>query len=669
MQTIPENVKKRYKKLCETIEYHRHLYHVEDKSEISPEALDSLKHELVELEAIYPSLVTPDSPSQRVAGSPLKGFKKVTHKVAQWSFNDAFSPEEMKEFDLRVKKMLKASLLKEVYPTYLCELKIDGLKIVLEYVNGILSIASTRGNGVVGEDVTLNARTISSLPLRLKKPINIIVEGEVWMAKSVLEKLNKERKLKGEELFANPRNVAAGTMRQLDPKVASQRFLDTFIYDIGKADRVPETQEEELKLLKELGFKVNNHFHKCNTIEEVIKFWEKWQELSKKEDYLIDGIVVKVNEKRYQDILGYTGKAPRFGIAFKFAAEQVTTVIENIILQIGRTGVITPVAKLKPVSVAGTTVSRATLHNADEIERLDVRIGDTVILEKAGDVIPKVVRVLKEMRTGKEKPYRFPEFVPECGADGRIERIPGQVAYRCVEKNASSQHRRKLYHFVGKIAFDIDHCGPKVIDALLDNHLIATYSDIFSLKKGDVLALPRFGEKSAENLISSIEKSRKVTLDRLIVSLSIPQVGEETAIDLAKHFGSIEKIQKAKEEDFAGIYGVGEVVAKELSLWFKDKHNQEVLRELLKQINIKKEPKTETGFFNNKTVVLTGTLSFLSRDEAKAKIRMQGGKTTSSVSSDTDYVIAGENAGTKLDKARELNINIMNEEEFRRLIK
>src|SRR3989338_4005003 len=404
MTVILDDIKKRAKKLRESIERHRYNYHVLNREEISASALDSLKDELVKIEAKYTELITPDSPTQRVAGAPLPEFIKIRHKVEQWSFNDAFTEEDIKNFDGRVKRFLKTECIENATPSYVSELKIDGLKLVIEYQKGRLKTAATRGDGKVGEDVTLNVRTIDSVPLTLTREIDVIVEGEVWMSKDNLKKLNKERQKKGESLFANPRNVAAGTIRQLDPKIVAMRKLDTFIYDLSHTSvEVPETQMKELEFLRELGFKVNSHFKLCKTIEEVIGYWKEWQHKALKENYLIDGVVIKVNERRLQDILGYTGKAPRFGIAFKFPAEQVTTVVEDIVFQIGRTGVVTPVAHLRPVSVAGSTVSRATLHNEDEIKRLDVRIGDTVILQKAGDVIPDIVKILTELRTGKEK--------------------------------------------------------------------------------------------------------------------------------------------------------------------------------------------------------------------------------------------------------------------------
>ncbi len=659
-------------KLRATIEHHRYLYHVLDKSEISPEALDSLKRELVDIENAYPDLVTPDSPSQRVAGEPLKGFIKAPHEVPQWSFNDAFTEGDMREFDVRVKRFLKEAYGRAVIPTYTCELKIDGLKIVFTYVDGKLKIGATRGDGKVGEDVTMNVRTIESVPLAINEKVSVIVEGEVFMAKSELEKQNKLRLKQGLEPFANPRNIAAGSMRQLDPRVASERHLDVFVYDIGHTSKhFPETQVAELELLKKLGFKVNPHFKLCSNIEEVILFWQIWQKKAPKEDYWIDGVVVKVNEKEYQDAIGYTGKAPRFGIAFKFPAEQVTTVLLDIVLQVGRTGVVTPVAHLRPVSVAGSVVSRATLHNEDEIARLDVRIGDTVVLQKSGDVIPDIMSVVKEMRTGKEKKFVFPKFIEDSdGTMSPIERIPGQSAYRCVNKNMFAQKRRKFYYFISKKGFDVDGCGPKVIDSLLDAELISNFDDLFTLTEGDVLALPRFADLSAKNLIEAIYKARTITLGKFLTSLSIEHVGEETAHDLADAFGGIEKLRIATFEDFNNIYGVGEVVAQSLANWFADTHHSALLRRLLTHINIKVTQKAkENGKFAGKTFVLTGTMGKMSRDEAKKHIRALGGDITESVSKKTSFVVAGENPGSKLGQGQTLGVKILNEQEFLKMLK
>jgi DNA ligase (NAD+) len=672
MAQLNPEILKRLNKLKETIERHRYLYHVENKPEISESALDSLKHELSEIEAKYPELITPDSPSQRVAGKPLPEFKKIKHKVTQWSFNDAFSPEEMMEFDERVKRFIKSELGEDLSPTYTCEHKIDGLKIVLEYEKGLLKCAATRGDGVVGEDVTENVKTIESVPLRLNSPVSIIVEGEVWMSKKQLETLNKIRKQNGEEPFANPRNLAAGSIRQLDPSVAASRKLQTFIYDISMYDgKMPDSQIKELELLKTLGFKVNPHFSHCENISEVIDYWKKWGKKMDKEDYLADGVVVKIDERKYQEALGYTGKAPRWGIAFKFPAEQVTTVVEDIVLQVGRTGVLTPVAHLRPVLVAGSTVSRATLHNEDEIRRLDVRVGDTVILQKAGDVIPDIVSVVKEMRTGKEKSFIWPKKVAACGGDGSIERIPGQAAWRCVSKDSFEQVKRKFYHFVSKKCFNMEGLGPKIIDVLLEKNLISTFDDIFTLEREDLLALPRFAEKSVDNLLDSVQKARNVSLPRFLASLSIPQVGEETSYDLENHFGKLEKIMKAKYEELEAINGIGPVVAKSLTDWFSDEENQELVKRLLAQVKIESAKKTDISQLplSGKTFVLTGTLSKMSRDEASQKIRMLGGDVSSSVSKNTSFVVAGESAGSKLEKAQELGVKVLSEDDFSNLIK
>lgn len=671
-QGVPKEAAARAKKLREAIERYRYAYHVLDSEEISPEALDSLKDELVRLESAYPALITPDSPTQRVAGKPLPGFKKVRHAVAQWSLNDAFSEEDIRAFDERVRRMLESALGRPASPTYACEMKIDGLKIVLTYENGVLVTAATRGDGTVGEDVTHNVRTIESVPLSLSEPRDLVVEGEVWLSTKELERINHERVKAGEEPFANPRNAAAGSIRQLDPRVASERRLDTFIYELAHSNKaLPATQIDELKELRRLGFKVNPHVRHAQTIDEVIAFWKEWQKRGEKEEYWLDGVVVKVNERAYQEALGYTGKGPRFAIAFKFPTEQVTTVVEDIVLQVGRTGVLTPVAHLRPVSVLGTVVSRATLHNEDEIRRLDLRIGDTVVLEKAGDVIPHIVSVVQAMRTGKEQKFIWPKRVDACGGDGRIERIPGEAAYRCVERNSFAQLLRRLAYFTSKSAFDIEHLGPKNIELLMKHDLVTSPADIFTLKKGDLTPLPRFGERSAEKLIAAIDARRTISLARFVTALSIPHVGEETAHDLARAFGTIEELLGATKEELESVYGVGEKVAESCVAWMKDPEHRMLLRQLRKEVEVlpeKKEMKKATPL-SGKTVVLTGGLSSMSRDEAKAKIRSAGGNVSGSVSRATDYVVAGEEAGSKLDRARELGVRILTEKEFLGLLK
>lgn len=664
--------KERINKLKTVIDKHRYDYHVLDKATISEAALDSLKDELYKLEQRFPDLITSDSPTQRVAGRPLDQFEKFTHKVAQWSFNDAFTIEDIQDFDARVKKFLGDKIAELGQPTYTVEHKIDGLKIVLEYEDGLLKVAATRGDGTVGENVTENVRTIESIPLRLNKPVNITVEGEIWMSKTELERQNDIRKKNGEEPYANPRNLAAGSIRQLDPKVTASRRLRSYIYDIAASDiEAPKTQKEELKQLEDLGFAVNKHYKHCRNIEEVIEYWKKWQKEINKQDYIADGIVVKVDEIQYQKYLGYTGKAPRFGIAFKFPAEQVTTVLEDIVFQVGRTGVITPVAHLRPVSVAGSTVSRATLHNEDEIKRLDVRIGDTVILQKAGDVIPDIVSVVKELRTGKEKPFVFPKKIPACGGDGSIERIPGEAAWRCVDGNSFEQVKRRFYYFISRPCFNMEGIGPKIIDALLENGLIASFDDLFTLTKGDFLSLPRFADLSAQNAVDAIELAKKVTLPRFVAALGIPQVGIETAHDLVDHTGSIDVLRKSSVDDLQIINGVGPVVAQSVVEWFSNKENSDLVDRLVKLVKIEKPIKQVSSGslpFAGKTFVLTGTMSALDREAAAEKIRSLGGSVSGSVSKNTSYVVAGENPGSKLAKAEELGVAVLDEAAFLRMI-
>lgn len=664
---IPKEARARHKSLVEAIDHYRYQYHVLDISEISEAALDSLKRELSELEAKYPELITPASPSQRVAGSPLPQFKKVPHQIPQWSFSDAFSPEEVREFDARVRRFLEGGA-----PSYACELKIDGLKVVLTYEGGLLSTAATRGNGEVGEDVTHNVRTIESVPLRLTRAIDCIVEGEVWLPEKELARINKERERAGEDAFMNPRNAAAGTIRQLDPKITASRNLSMFVYDVARtSEELPETQGEELQYLRDLGFKVNPHFRVVPAIEGVIAFWEEWKTEGRTQGYWIDGIVVKVNERALQERLGYTGKGPRYAIAFKFPAEQVTTIVEGIHFQVGRTGVITPVAHMKPVAVAGTIVSRATLHNEDEIKRLDLRVGDTVILEKAGDVIPQVVKVLTEFRKKGARPFTWPTRIDECGGDGRIERVPGEAAWRCVDRNSFGQQARRFEYFVSRRALDIDGMGEKIVEQLLTEGLIANFDDIFTLEVGDIESLEGFGELSAKNLIEAIDKAREVRLSRLLTGLGIPQVGEETALDLSRHFGTLDALMGASEEELLAINGVGEKVATEIRRWFSLKENKELLKRLKLHLSIMQDeaPKRRTdSFFSGKTIVLTGSLSAMSRDEAKAKLQALGADVAGSVSKKTDAVVAGEEAGSKLDRARELGVRVIEEDEFLALL-
>jgi DNA ligase (NAD+) len=666
--------KKRVKGLRTLIEYHRKRYHELDSPEISDEAYDSLIRELISLETEFPSLKTKDSPTVRIGGEPIASFEKVRHDSPQWSFDNVFNEEELGEWETRMVRFLQKEDISSNF-SYCAEHKIDGLKVVLTYKDGIFVRGATRGDGVIGENVTNNLKTIETIPLKLTKKVNCTVVGEAWLPAHELKRINKERVKNNEMEFANSRNAAAGTLRQLDPKVVANRKLQAFTYDIDLFDPrdtgivSPKTQVEELELLGKLGFNVNKTYKFCKNLDEVVSYYKT--SITKKHSlpYGVDGVAVKVNDRSLCEALGYTAKAPRYAVAFKFPAEQATTKVEDIVLQIGRTGVLTPVAKLSPVLIDGSTVSRATLHNEDEIKRLDVRVGDTVILQKAGDVIPDIVRVLTELRTGKEKPYIFPKKVPECGGDGSIERIPGQVAYRCVFKNSGAQQRRKLEYFVSKKAFNIDGLGKKIIEFLMEENLLSSFDDIFTLKRGDIEHLEGFGELSAQKLIASIDSARKVTLSRFLTSLSIPQVGEETAEDLANAFCSLESIRKAKVSDLESISGVGPIIAEAVINWFGGEENKKLIERLLKHISVLPQTRKKiSGKLSGKTFVLTGTLPTLKRDEVKELIKNHGGSVVGSVSSKTDYLVVGEDPGEKFNEALRLGVKNLNEKDFLALI-
>lgn len=669
MTKIPKETALRVQKLKDLILHHGHLYHTLDNPEVSDEVYDSLVRELELLLQKYPELKGANSPTERVGGEPLQEFVKVTHAVRQWSYDDAFDLQGLKKWDEKVRNFIRKEGLEKEKVEYCCELKIDGLKTVLTYEDGKLVRGATRGDGIVGEDVTHNVKTIESIPLTLNKKISITVEGEAWIGKKDLEKINKQRLKEGLPLYANPRNLAAGAMRQLDPKMAKERKLQSFVYDIDLSNvKTPGTQNEEILFLKDLGFEINPNHAVFDGLDGVQKYYEEWSKKREKLDYGLDGIVIKVNSNKIQKALGYTAKSPRWGVAYKFPAEQVTTVVEDIVLQVGRTGVLTPVAHLKPVVVAGSTVSRATLHNEDEIRRLDVRIGDTVVLQKAGDVIPDIVSVVKELRSPKVKSFVWPTKVALCGGDGSIERIPGQAAWRCVSKDSFEQQKRKFYHFVSKKSFDITDMGPKIIDLLLEENLIAEYADIFTLKRGDLLSLPRFAEKSVDNLLSSIEKAKKVSLARFLVGLSIPQVGEETALDLSRHFKTIDKIRKVSFSELEVLPGIGPIIARSVVDFFAEKNNKKIVDNLLKEVELEKEKEKRSNVLVGKKFVVTGTLSKYSRDEVKELIRENGGEVSESVSKETSYLVAGENAGSKYEKAQALGVPILGEEEFLELL-
>jgi DNA ligase (NAD+) len=685
---LKQQIKQRIEKLKKEINYHRYLYHVLDRQEISDWALDSLKNELQKLEQENPKFITSDSPTQRIGGQPLKKFKKIKHKVKQWSFNDAFNFQEILDWEIRNKNFLKKSE-RITFISYLCELKIDGLHVVLTYKNGIFVSGATRGDGLMGEDVTQNLKTIESIPLKLNEPLDIIVEGEIWMSKKNFQEFNQKRKERGEQEFANPRNAAAGTIRQLDSKIVAERKLDCFIYDLvwTSDGNLPISQKEELEILKKIGFKVNPNFQYCENIEQVNKYWEKWKEKKEIQNFWIDGIVIKINERKIQKTLGYTGKAPRWAIAFKFPAEQTTTIVKDIIIQVGRTGVLTPVAILEPVKIMGSIISRATLHNEDEINRLDIRIGDTVIIQKAGDVIPDIVQVLSKLRTGKEKKFKMPLYCPICNS--KIKRFKDEVAYYCVNQNCFAQQKEKIIHFVSKKGFNIDGFGEKIVEQLMCSGLIKNSADIFKLTQQDLEPLKRFAEKSSQNLIKAINESKKIDLAKFIFSLGIKHIGEETVWLLSQQFlmdstsspqafnfqfsikNLINFFIKISLEDLEKINGIGTKMAKSILQWFKNEKNIKILEELEKagiNFNNQKIHSDKEWILKNKSFVLTGELESMTRDEAKERIKSLGGKILNSVSKKTDYVIFGKNPGLKYKKAKELEVKIINENEFERFI-
>ena len=681
--------KKRIEKLRELINRHRYMYHVLDKLEISDEAFDTLKHELWQLEQQYPDLITPDSPTQRVGGEALGKFNKVEHRVKMLSIEDIFSDEELQNWEDYLTRLSGEKKFE-----YFAELKMDGFAVALWYHNGILTTGSTRGNGEIGEDITQNLKTIESIPLRLSMQGNIQkssrarieqlitkgdieVRGEVYMEKEAFAQYNEERRKKDEEPYANPRNLAAGSIRQLDPKLTASRPLQFMAYDLV-TDVGQTLHSEEHDIVRALGFKTDRSAKICSTLAQAIGYWKSTGERRDTLPFHIDGVVVVVNQNRVFSELGVAGKSPRGMRALKFAGKQATTKVLDIQTQVGRTGAITPVALLEPVQVAGVTISRASLHNQDEIERLDVRIGDTVIVERAGDVIPAVIDVVKDLRDGSEKPYRAPRDCPIC--DTLLVREKGEVIWRCPNKDCQAQKREILYHFVSKKAFDIDGLGPKILDQLVEQKLISDAADLFTLREEDLVDLERFADKSAANLIEAIELAKTVSLARFVYALGIRHVGEETAHGLSEHFssqggpasgwGSIERLQGAKLQELEGIRDIGGVVAQSLHDWFSLKANlQFVLR--LHKAGVKIDrPKTgiQKQKFHGKIFVFTGSLQSITRDEAKQKIRNLGGAIAESISAKTDYTVVGEGAGSKLKKAKHLKIRLLTEKEFLKML-
>ncbi len=681
--------KKRAEKLRGAIDKYRYEYHVLDKSSVSPEALDSLKKELFDLEARYPELVTLDSPTQRIGGKPLENFQKTRHETPMLSFNDAFSEDDMRGWLERLRNYLK----KEVAEDFYCELKIDGLAIELEYEDGILVRGSTRGDGIIGEDVTSNLKTIEAIPLKLKIPSaswrtkfqipkRLVVRGEVFLATKEFERINRELENKDEKTYANPRNLAAGSIRQLDPKITAERKLDSFAYAIV-TDAGQKKHHEEHEILRGLGFKTNEHNKLAYSTQEVFKFRDYWEKHRGGLGYEIDGVVVAVDDNNVFQQAGVVGKAPRAAMAYKFSPKEATTKVLGIRVQVGRTGVLTPVAELQPVLVGGVTVSNSTLHNYDEIGRLGLKIGDTVVITRAGDVIPKITKVLKELRTGKEKSFQMPK---KCPIDGSEVVIEGAL-YRCSNTQCGARVRELLYHFVSRGAFDIRGLGSKIVDRFLDEGLIADAADIFNLKESDINVLERFGEKSAENIVSEIAEKKKISLRRFIYALGILHVGEETARLFAKQIiGKIPSAswrtnsqipiseilhvaQNFSLDELMEISDIGPKVAESIYNWFHEKRNVDFLKRLEKagvEI-VLRQVEGEALRLQGKIFVFTGGLSGMSRNEAKEKVRTLGGEVSESISKKIDYVVAGDEAGSKYDKAVKLGVKVINEQEFLRM--
>ncbi|MBP9714887.1 MAG: NAD-dependent DNA ligase LigA [Candidatus Pacebacteria bacterium] len=665
----------RVSKLRKEIARLRGLYHNEDKPDVTDEVYDSLNRELREIIKEYPDLEDLNAPEHRVGGKPLPKFEKVKHTVRMLSLNDVFSIDELYDWEKRIKKLLPANAKFE----YFCEIKFDGLAGTLIYEKGKLIRGATRGDGFVGEDVTQNLKTIHSIPLQLKGniPEFIEVRGEVVMSKKTLINLNKIQEREGKILFANTRNATAGSVRQLDPKLASNRNLEFFAYDVKQyknKNYIPDTHAKEHEVLRDIGFIVDKNEKICKNLEEVIDFIKSFEKLRPNFPYGTDGIVISVNELNLQEVLGVVGKAPRYMSAFKYPAERATTIVKDVKVNVGRTGVLTPLALFEPTLVAGSTVSKATLHNMDQIERLDLRIGDTVVIEKAGDVIPKVVEVLTRMRTGKEKKFKMPEHCPACGGgiDKKLisEKKENSVAYYCINKKCVAKNERYIEHFVS--VFDIYELGPKVLRRFKDEGLITDAADIFILDKSDIATLERFGEKSAENIVEEIKNKKRISLSRFLWALGILHVGEETARDLAQHFGTLEKIiENSKENinEIDSIPNIGPAVTKSVLQFFQDKSNLHFIEKLKQNgVVIKKMEKIKGGKFEGLTFVLTGTLSTMSREIAKEKIIKLGGKVSSSVSKNTSYVVVGEDAGSKLKDAQKLGVKILTEEEFSKML-
>lgn len=658
--------KKRYEALIEELNQYSYDYYVQDNPSVEDVVYDKAMQELLKIEEAHPDWITVDSPSQRVGGEILEGFQKVTHKTPMLSLGNAFGEDDLRDFDRRIQDRIGDGTEYE----YMCELKIDGLAVSLIYENGEYRQGATRGDGTTGEDITANLRTVRSIPIKLKETLSIEVRGETYMPKKSFQKLNGAREEEGLPLFANPRNAAAGSLRQLDTKIAAKRNLDIFLYSVADFGDMGVTKHSEgLDYLEKLGLKVNKERRVCKNIEEVLAYVEEWTAKRSDLAYEIDGIVVKLNDLRQQEEVGYTVKSPRWAIAYKFPAEEVPTVLRDIELRVGRTGVITPTAILDPVHVAGTTVSRASLHNEDLIKQKDIRIKDTVMIKKAGDIIPEVIRSLPEKRTGSEEEFHMPAHCPECGSE--LVRLEGEVALRCINPKCPAQLKEGLVHFVSRSAMNIDGLGEKVVRQLFTHELIHDVADLYFLSKEELLQLERMGEKSVTNLLAAIEKSKQNSLERLLFGLGIRHVGAKAARSLAIHFETMDNVKEASLEDLIAINDIGEIMADSIVTYFENEEVHSLLQELERAgVNMTytgprlEEVPEEDLVFAGKKVVLTGKLEQLKRDEAKALIESLGGSVSGSVSKNTDIVVAGSDAGSKLEKAEELSIPIWSENDL-----
>lgn len=655
-----KEAKTRIAQLRKVINHHRYLYHVLDKPEISDAALDSLKKELSDLESQYPALITPDSPTQRVGGQALAEFKQVRHSTRMLSLTDAFSGEDLQKWETRNQKVVPGKY------AYFVELKIDGVAVALRYKDGALVQAATRGDGAIGEDVTQNIRTIEAIPLRLREEVSgdLEVRGEVYMAKEDFEKMNEERKKVGENVYANPRNIAAGSIRQLDPSIAASRPLKFFAWEIAVGGQV-DTRQDEYERLQQLGFPVPPDAKLFHSIAEIEEYLKKEEKKRLKYPFQVDGVVLKINDLSVYNRLGVVGKAPRGATAYKFAAEEATTIVEDIAVQVGRTGALTPVAHLTPTQVAGTVVSRATLHNASEIARKDVRIGDTVIIRKAGDIIPEVVRVLPELRPKKTKVFVMPKKCPAC--ESQVTYDEDGVIARCSNKRCFAQQQEHIAHAVSREAFDIDGLGESIVQQLLQEELIQDLPDLWRLQESELEALEGFAEVSAKKLVQQIQARKNISLSRFLVALGIPHVGIVTAQDLARAFRTLDGVAKASVEELDNVEGIAEKVAQDIHNFFRLSHTKHVLDQF-KHVGVRVAREKTGGALDGKTFVFTGSLEHITRDEAKRIVMAKGGRISSSVGAHVNYVVVGAEPGSKARKAKELGIAMIDEKKFQALI-